>query len=107
MPDHGLVRRYVHGEHEFWSWALPWEDAKGLFAQALDLGINFWDTANVYGAGPSEEIVGRALAETRRDDVVLATKMHQKVGDGLGGEGLSRNAIMEQIDLSLARLGRR
>jgi len=61
------------GTVPFWSWALPWEDAKGYFAQALDLGITFWDTANVYGAGSSEEIVGRALTETRRDDIVLAT----------------------------------
>jgi len=93
------------GTVPFWSWALPWEDAKGYFAQAQDLGITFWDTANVYGAGSSEEIVGRAVAETRRDDIVLATKVHQKVGDGPGGSGLSRKAIMEQIDLSLQRLG--
>ena len=53
------------GKVPFWSWALPWDDAEGFFAQALDLGIDFWDTANVYGAGSSEEIVGRALAETR------------------------------------------
>lgn len=46
------------GKVPFWSWALPWEVAKGFFVQALDLGINFWDTANVYGAGSSEEIVG-------------------------------------------------
>ena len=74
----------------FWSWALPWDDAKGFFVQALDQGINLWDTTNVYGAGSCEEIVGRALAETRRDDVVLATKVHQKVGDGPGGEGATK-----------------
>lgn len=92
------------GTVPFWSWAVSWEDAKPFFAQALDLGINFWDTANVYGAGTSEEIVGRALADTRRDDIVLATKVQQKVGDGPGGEGLSRKAIMEQVDQSLRRL---
>jgi aryl-alcohol dehydrogenase-like predicted oxidoreductase len=93
------------GTVPFWSWALPWEDAKAFFTQALDLGINVWDTANVYGGGSSEEIVGRALAQIRRDDIVLATKVHQKVGEGPGGSGLSRKAIMEQIDLSLSRLG--
>src|SRR4051812_50183891 len=69
------------------------------------LGITFWDTANVYGAGSSEEIIGRALTATHRDDIALATKVHQKVGDEPGGSGLSRKAGMEQIDLSLQRLG--
>jgi aryl-alcohol dehydrogenase-like predicted oxidoreductase len=93
------------GTVPFWSWARPWEEAEPFFTQALDLGITFWDTANVYSAGSSEEIVGRALAKIRRDDVVLATKVHQKMGDGPGGSGLSRKAIMEQVDLSLTRLG--
>lgn len=75
------------GTVPFWSWALPWEDAKPFFTQALDLGINFWDTANVYSAGSSEEIVGKALTETRRDDIVLATKVHPTVGEGPGGSG--------------------
>jgi 1-deoxyxylulose-5-phosphate synthase len=96
---------YGDGSIPFWSWALPWEQARPFFKQALDLGINFWDTANVYSAGSSEEIVGKALKETRRDDVILATKVHEHVHDGPGGYGTSRKAIMEQIDASLTRLG--
>ena len=90
----------------FNEWAL--DDAAGepLFRQAVDLGITFWDTANVYGDGTSEEIVGRAIKRyTRREDLVLATKVFFPVGDGPGGAGLSRRAILEQIDNSLTRLG--
>jgi 1-deoxyxylulose-5-phosphate synthase len=77
-----------------------------FFRQALDLGITFWDTANGYNAATSEEAVGRALKEfTRRDDIVVATKVYFPVHDGPGGSGLSRKAIMEQIDGSLTRLG--
>ena len=77
-----------------------------FFRQALDLGITFWDTANIYNAGTSEETVGRALKEfTRRDDIVVATKVFFPIHDGPGGSGLSRKAIMEQIDASLTRLG--
>jgi 1-deoxyxylulose-5-phosphate synthase len=87
-------------------WALNDEAAEPVFRQAVDLGITFWDTANVYGLGTSEEIVGRALRKyTRRDDIVLATKVFFKMHDGPGGSGLSRKAIMEQIDASLSRLG--
>jgi aryl-alcohol dehydrogenase-like predicted oxidoreductase len=72
----------------------------------VDLGITFWDTANIYGLGTSEEIVGRALKKyTSRDDIVLATKLFQPMGKGPGGGGLSRRAVMEQVDASLARLG--
>src|SRR3954452_3924133 len=81
-------------------------DSEPLFRQAVELGITFWDTANVYSAGSSEEIVGRAInAYTRREDVVLATKVHGRMHDGPGGAGLSRKAILEQIDASLSRLG--
>src|SRR3954463_4025347 len=91
------------GAHE---WSLHDEDAQPFFRQALDLGITFWDTANVYQAGTSEEVVGRAInAYTRREDVVLATKVHGRMHDGPGGAGLSRKAILEQIDASLSRLG--
>jgi aryl-alcohol dehydrogenase-like predicted oxidoreductase len=87
-------------------WALDDDAAQPLFQQAVELGINFWDTANVYGFGTSEEIVGRAIGKyTRRDDIVLATKLYFKMHDGPGGSGLSRKAIMEQVDASLARLG--
>ncbi|MET1008061.1 MAG: aldo/keto reductase [Propionibacteriaceae bacterium] len=87
-------------------WALGDEAAEPIFRQAIDLGITFWDTANIYGYGSSEEIVGRALKKyTRRDDIVLATKLFQPMHDGPGGAGLSRRAVMEQVDASLTRLG--
>lgn len=87
-------------------WALDQKAAEPLFRQALDLGITFWDTANIYGHGSSEEIVGHAITEySRREDIVLATKLFSKMHDGPGGQGLSRKAIMEQVDASLARLG--
>ena len=80
--------------------------AQPFFAQAVELGITFWDTANVYQAGTSEEVVGRAIRRySRREDIVLATKVSGKMHDGPGGSGLSRKAIMEQIDASLTRLG--
>jgi 1-deoxyxylulose-5-phosphate synthase len=87
-------------------WALDEEAAEPIFRQAIDLGITFWDTANAYGIGTSEEIVGRALKKyTSRENIVLATKVFFKMHDGPGGAGLSRRAIMEQIDASLSRLG--
>jgi aryl-alcohol dehydrogenase-like predicted oxidoreductase len=86
-------------------WVLDDDAAEPLFRQALDLGITFWDTANMYAGGTSEEIVGRALRKyTTRDDIVLATKVFFPVHDGPGGSGLSRKAIFEQIDASLTRL---
>jgi len=91
------------GAHE---WALADEEAQPFFRQAIELGITFWDTANVYQAGTSEEVVGRAIERySRREDIVLATKVHGKMHDGPGGSGLSRKAILEQIDASLTRLG--
>jgi len=90
----------------FNEWALDDDAGEPLFRQALDLGVTFWDTANVYGYGSSEEIVGRAVQRyTRREDVVLATKVFFRMHDGPGGSGLSRRAVMEQIDASLTRLG--
>ena len=90
----------------FNQWALDDEAAAPIFRQALDLGITFWDTANAYGYGTSEEIVGRAIKTySRREEIVLATKVFFKMHDGPGGSGLSRKAIMEQIDASLTRLG--
>jgi aryl-alcohol dehydrogenase-like predicted oxidoreductase len=87
-------------------WALGDDAAEPVFRQALELGITFWDTANIYGDGTSEEIVGRAIRRyTRREDIVLATKVFFPMHDGAGGSGLSRKAIMEQIDASLTRLG--
>ncbi len=90
----------------FSTWALDEEAAQPFFRQAVELGITFWDTANVYSLGTSEEIVGRAInTYSRRDDIVLATKVHFRMHDGPGGQGLSRKAIMENIDASLRRLG--
>jgi aryl-alcohol dehydrogenase-like predicted oxidoreductase len=87
-------------------WALGEEDAAPFFRQALELGITFWDTANVYSLGSSEEFVGRAIRQySRREDIVLATKVHGRMSDGPGGAGLSRRAILEQVDASLTRLG--
>jgi 1-deoxyxylulose-5-phosphate synthase len=87
-------------------WSLREEDAQPYFRQAVELGVTFWDTANVYQAGTSEEVVGRAVSRySRRENIVLATKVHGKMHDGPGGQGLSRKAILEQIDASLARLG--
>ncbi len=89
------------------SWTLGEEESRGLIRQAVELGINFFDTANVYSAGSSEEIVGRALKEyARRDEVVIATKVHGDMNPGRpNGGGLSRKAIMTEIDHSLRRLG--
>ncbi|MDU0328509.1 aldo/keto reductase [Microbacterium sp. KSW2-21] len=91
-------------------WSLPKDDALPFFRQALELGITFWDTANVYSYGDSERIVGEALRQfTHRDEIVLATKAHfgdtPGSGPGLRVAGLSRKAIMQQIDASLTRLG--
>ena len=87
-------------------WSLHYEDALPIFKQALDAGINFFDTANVYSAGSSEEITGRALLRlARREDVVIATKVWGRMRPGPNGRGLSRAAIMTEIDHSLRRLG--
>ena len=88
------------------SWTLDEDASRPLLQRALELGVNFLDTANVYSDGTSEEIVGRALRDlTRREDVVLATKVHGRMRPGPNGGGLSRRAIMTEIDASLRRLG--
>jgi 1-deoxyxylulose-5-phosphate synthase len=87
-------------------WALTESDAEPFFRQAIELGITFWDTANSYQKGTSEELVGRAITRySRREDIVLATKVFGRMHDGPGGGGLSRKAILEQVDASLRRLG--
>ena len=87
------------------SWSLDEAASAPFFRQAVELGVTFWDTANVYQQGTSEEYVGRAIRRyTRREDVVLATKVSGKMHDGPGGSGLSRKAILEQVDASLTRL---
>jgi 1-deoxyxylulose-5-phosphate synthase len=87
-------------------WALDERDSRPFIAQALEAGINFFDTANVYSLGASEEVVGRALKEfAKRDDVVLATKVNGRMRSGPNGAGLSRKAIFMEMDASLRRLG--
>jgi 1-deoxyxylulose-5-phosphate synthase len=91
------------GNHE---WSLTEEASRPFIQRAVEAGINFFDTANVYSAGSSEEIVGRALRDfADRDEIVLATKVHGQMRPGPNGSGLSRKAIMAEIDASLTRLG--
>src|ERR1051325_6568956 len=98
-----LVGASARGNH---AWTLHEEHSRPLIKQALDLGINFLDTANVYSDGHSEEIVGRAVKDfARRDEVVLATKVFSRMRPGPNGAGLSRKAILSEIDHSLRRLG--
>jgi aryl-alcohol dehydrogenase-like predicted oxidoreductase len=93
----------ARGNHE---WTLDEDRSRPIIRQAIEAGINFFDTANVYSDGTSEEIVGRALKEfTRREEVVIATKVHGRMHKGPNGAGLSRKAIMTEIDASLKRLG--
>ena len=87
-------------------WSLDEEASRPLIRQAIEAGINFFDTANVYSLGSSEEITGRALKDfARRDEIVLATKVFSTMRDEPNGTGLSRKAIMTEIDHSLTRLG--
>jgi aryl-alcohol dehydrogenase-like predicted oxidoreductase len=88
------------------SWTLSEEASRPLLKQALEAGVTFLDTANVYSDGTSEEIVGRAVRDfSSRDEVVIATKVHGRMRPGPNGAGLSRRAIMTEIDNSLRRLG--
>jgi aryl-alcohol dehydrogenase-like predicted oxidoreductase len=87
-------------------WTLGEEDSRAIIRQALEAGINMFDTANTYAGGASEEIVGRALRDfARRDEVVLATKVCGRTRPGPNGRGLSRKAVFDAIDASLKRLG--
>jgi aryl-alcohol dehydrogenase (NADP+) len=87
-------------------WSLPEEDSRRIIEKALAAGITFFDTANVYSDGSSEEITGRAIRDfADRDDVVLATKVHGRMRPGPNGAGLSRKAILAELDASLRRLG--
>ena len=88
------------------TWTLDEAQSRPFIRSAIEAGINFFDTANVYSDGTSEEIVGRALAEfAKREDIVLATKVHGQMRTAPNGGGLSRKAIMFEIDQSLRRLG--
>jgi aryl-alcohol dehydrogenase-like predicted oxidoreductase len=87
-------------------WSMGEAESRPFIKRALDLGINFFDTANVYSLGSSEEIVGKALKDmAKRDDIVIATKVFNRMRPGPNGAGLSRKAIMTEIDHSLRRLG--
>ena len=87
------------------AWRLNEEDSRPFIRRALDLGINFFDTADMYGAGESEQVVGRALSDfAARDDIVIATKVFYPMRPGPNGGGLSRKAILAGIDASLRRL---
>src|SRR5437763_1943937 len=87
-------------------WTLNEEESRPFIKRALELGINFFDTANSYSDGTSEEIVGRALNKfARREEVVIATKVFFPMREGANARGLSRKAIMTEIDASLRRLG--
>jgi 1-deoxyxylulose-5-phosphate synthase len=95
------------GDSERWvhKWVLNEENSRPVIKKALELGINFFDTANIYSIGVSEEILGRALKDfAKRDEVVIATKLHGKMREGPNGGGLSRKAILSEIDNSLKRL---
>ena len=88
------------------AWVLDEEASRPFFRRAVEAGINFFDTANVYSLGASEEVTGRALKDfAKREEIVLATKVHGKMREDLNGRGLSRKAIMDEIDASLKRLG--
>ncbi|MBB3110988.1 aryl-alcohol dehydrogenase-like predicted oxidoreductase [Paenibacillus phyllosphaerae] len=96
----GDVNRWTH------PWLLDEENSRPIIKRALELGINFFDTANIYSTGASEEITGRALKDyANRDEVVIATKVFFRMQEGPNGAGLSRKAIMSEIDNSLKRLG--
>jgi 1-deoxyxylulose-5-phosphate synthase len=96
----GDANRWIH------KWVLDEASSRPIIRKAIELGINFFDTANVYSLGVSEEILGRALRDfTRRDEVVIATKVHGEMRAGPNGSGLSRKAILGEIDASLQRLG--
>jgi len=97
----GTAENWVHNP-----WALNEEDSRRIIKRAIDLGINFFDTANVYAYGSSEEILGRAIKDyANRDEVVIATKVFVPMGKGPNSGGLSRKHILSQVDQSLKRLG--
>jgi aryl-alcohol dehydrogenase-like predicted oxidoreductase len=98
--SYGVPERGAH------VWSLNEETSRPFFKRAIELGINFFDTANVYSDGTSEEITGRALRDfAKRDQIVLATKVHGRMRPDVNGAGLSRKAIFTEIDHSLRRLG--
>ena len=96
----------TYGSPKWREWILEEEASRPFIKEALEKGINFFDTADVYSLGASEEILGRALKDfAKRDEVVIATKVCSPMGPGVNARGLSRKHIMESIDISLRRLG--
>ena len=95
----------TYGSPQWREWVLDDAQSRPFFQRALDAGINFFDTADMYSLGASEEVTGRALAQVKRDQVVIATKLFNPMGDGPNDRGLSRKHIMHSIDGSLKRLG--
>lgn len=95
----------TYGSRQWREWVLEEEESRPFIKLALELGINFFDTADVYSLGASEEILGRALRDfAKRDQVIIATKVYNQVGDGPNDKGLSRKHIFDSIDASLRRL---
>jgi aryl-alcohol dehydrogenase (NADP+) len=96
----------TYGTPTWREWVLPEADSRPFVQRALELGVNFFDTADMYSLGVSEEVTGRALRDfARREEVVVATKVYFPIGRGPNGGGLSRKHILESIDNSLRRLG--
>jgi aryl-alcohol dehydrogenase (NADP+) len=96
----------TYGTPQWRDWVLDEDASRPFFRRALEAGINFFDTADVYSIGISEEVTGRALKDlARREEVVIATKVYNPMGDKPNQRGLSRKHIMEAIDASLRRLG--
>jgi aryl-alcohol dehydrogenase (NADP+) len=96
----------TYGTPQWRDWVLSEDESRPFIKRALELGINFFDTADMYSLGVSEEVVGRALKDfVQRKDVIIATKVFWPTGDGPNDKGLSRKHIMDSIDASLRRLG--
>jgi len=98
----GEVQPESPGSHQ---WVIGEEESNKVIKRAIELGVNFFDTANCYSGGTSEEFLGRALKEYNRDELVVATKVFIPMRQGPNGGGLSRKHIMAEIDNSLIRLG--
>ncbi|UQN08862.1 aldo/keto reductase [Deinococcus sp. QL22] len=96
----------TYGDPAWRDWVLPEDQSLPFIVRALELGINFFDTADVYSLGKSEEVLGRALTQhARRDQVIIATKVFSRMGPGVNEAGLSRKHIMDAVQASLKRLG--
>lgn len=102
----GCMNFGVPGRWDLAPWVMDEDKSLPIIKKALDLGINFFDTANIYSRGGSEEVLGKALKKyADRDKIVLATKVYNQMHEGPNGQGLSRKAILSEIDKSLERLG--